>query len=89
MMGYPTQTRARPTPQQRGQQERAEVLTGTRSTPDKKAITREDAGAFGAVKLKAAHVSASPTAADFNALVDDMRALAAVLNTLGARFTGL
>lgn len=90
MMGYPTRTDVKPTPQQRGQLERAESLTGFGgASPDKKAVTREDVAALGAVKLKSAHVSAAPTAAEFNALVDDVRAIAALLNTMGATFTGL
>lgn len=90
-MGYPpAQAKTRATPQQKGQLERAESLTGFGgAVPEKKAVTREDAGALGAVKLKAAHVTAAPTAADFNALVDDVRALAMLLNKLGANFTGL
>lgn len=90
-MGYPTRTEVRITPQQRGQAERAEALTGSRNgaAPEKQAVTREDVGSLGAVRLLSAKVSASPTAAEHNALVEDIRQIAAALNAMGARFTGL
>lgn len=89
-MGYPIRTTGRASPQQRGQLERAEALTGDRAgAADKKAITREDAATLGIVKLQSALVSAAPTQADFNALVRDVHALAAALNAMGAKFTGL
>jgi hypothetical protein len=90
MMGFPPRTDSRASPRQRGQQERAEALTGDRAgAENRKAITRDDAARLGAVKLQSALVSAAPTAADHNALVNDIRALAAVLNGMGANFTGL
>lgn len=90
-MGYPFRTGTRTTPQQRGQDERSEALTGSRSgaAPEKRAITREESGALGAVRLNSAKVTAPPTADEHNALVDDLRAIAAVLNAMGAKFTGL
>lgn len=89
-MGYPIRTGARTTPQQKGQQASAEALTGFGgAAPEKKAITREDAGALGAVRLLSAKVTAAPTAAEHNALVEDLRAIAALLNTMGSNFTGL
>lgn len=89
-MGYPANTTARPGPRARGKEERAEALTGDRpGAPGKMAITREDAAKLGAIKLRAAKVTAAPTAADFNALVDDIRTVAAILNGMGANLTWL
>jgi hypothetical protein len=92
-MGYPDRTDAKPSPQQRGKQERAEALTGSRSSAsqERRAITREDTAAQGIVKLLSSRLlpSASVTVDDHNAVVDDIRAIAAVLNAMGAKFTGL
>ena len=89
-MSYPTRTDVKPTPQQRAQNERAQALTGSGGNqPEKKAVTRADVASLGTIKLLSAHVSAAPTAADHNALVDDVRAIAAVLNAMGAKFSGL
>lgn len=89
-MGYPTRSDIKPTPQQREQSNRSQSLTGLQGTDsEKKAVTREDAANLGAVRLLSARVSAAPSAADHNALVDDVRALALVLNAMGAKFTGL
>lgn len=87
-MPYPIRTGSKLTPKQVGATERAEALTGSRGNvaPEKRAITREDAGAKGTQVLRATHVSAAPTAAQHNALVDDMRALATVLAAMGAKF---
>lgn len=87
-MPYPVRTGVKPTPQQRGAAERSEALTGSRGAGavDKKAITREDAAAKGTQLLRSVHVSAAPTAAQHNALVDDIRAIASVLSAMGARF---
>lgn len=65
------------------------TLTGEAGTPAQAAITGEDAAALGTIALKSARVSAAPTMDQHNALVADVRALAAVLNRMGARFTGL
>lgn len=89
-MGYPTRNDIKPTPQQREQSNRSQSLTGLQGADsEKKAITREDAANFGAVRLLSARISAAPSAAEHNALVDDVRALALVLNAMGAKFTGL
>lgn len=90
-MGYPNRNDVKPTPQARARAERVDALAGSRSgaSPEKQAITRADMGAQGAVRLMSAKVSATPTAAEHNALVDDVRALAAALNAMGAKFTGL
>lgn len=90
-MGYPTRTDIKPTPQARARAERADALAGSRSNaaPDKQAVTRADMASLGAVELTSAKVTTTPTAAQHNALVDDVRALAAALNAMGAKFTGL
>lgn len=92
-MGYPNRTDAKPSPQQRGKQERAEALTGSRSgaSQEKRAVTREDTAAQGVVKLLSTRLTASDsvTIDSHNAVVDDIRAIAAALNAIGAKFTGL
>jgi hypothetical protein len=90
-MGYPRQTGARPAPNRVAQDERAAALVGDRGRQSDalKAVTRGDAAGAGAVNLKATFVSAAPTAAEHNALVADVRALAAVLARMGATITGL
>lgn len=90
-MSYPTRNDVKPTPQARARAERVDALAGTRNdtAPDKQAVTRGDMASLGAVRLTSAKVTASPTAADHNALVDDVRAIAAALNAMGAKFTGL
>jgi hypothetical protein len=91
MMGYPDRKDVKPTPQARARAERVDALAGARTdtAPEKQAVTRGDMAAQGAVRLMSAKVSAPPTAAEHNALVDDVRALAAALNAMGAKFTGL
>lgn len=89
-MTYPTRTGTRPPPQTKSQDEKSKLLTGMNGdVPAKLAVTRGDAGALGTVKLLSAKVTSAPTAADHNALVSDIRALAAVLNGMGANLTGL
>lgn len=89
-MTYPTRTGMRPLPQANSQDEKAKLLTGMNGTdPDKLAVTRGDVGKLGLIALKSTHVSSAPTAADHNALVDDVRAIAALLTQMGATFTGL
>lgn len=90
-MGYPNQAGGRTSPSRRGQDERAAALVGDRGrgAEDLKALVRGDAAAAGLIALQATTVSAAPTAAEHNALVADIRAVAAVLNRLGAKFTGL
>lgn len=88
-MGYPTKGTARPGPNIAAQGERLQGLLGERGKGDgPKAITRGNLADFGDVKLKAAVVTAAPTAAEHNALVEDMRAIAAMLNRMGAKITG-
>jgi hypothetical protein len=62
--------------------ENLQTLTGERGDGDGRAITRAD---LGAMTLTAVPVSATPTAAEYNALVDDMRAIASVLARIGAK----
>lgn len=87
-MSYPTAS-ARAQRNTTATTEKVESLTGQRGASAGKAVTLGDAASLGAIAIRCTHVSAAPTAADFNALVDDVRALAAVLNNMGARFTGL
>ena len=87
-MSYPT-TSARAPRNASATREKVQALAGERGTPADKAVTQGAAASLGAIAVKCAHVTGTPSAADFNALVDDVRALAAVLNTMGARFTGL
>jgi hypothetical protein len=91
MMSYPTRTDVKPTPQARARAERVDALAGARNdaSPDKQAVTRGDMAAQGAVRLLSTKVTTAPTVAEHNALVDDVRALAAALNAMGAKFTGL
>lgn len=87
-MGYPANRPAKPSPKARGQAERAENLTGTRSevAPEKMAVTREDAGKLGQVKLKASRALAAPTMDQYNALLEDVQQIANALNAMGAKF---
>lgn len=89
-MGYPTTPIVKQDPRARGQKERSEALTGFRNdeAPLKEAVTRGDAAALGIIKLQAMKIDAAPTAAQYNALVDDIRQLAAALNKMGATFVG-
>lgn len=89
-MTYPTRTGTRAPPQVAAQDEKARQLTGMNGTvPDRLAITRGDASGLGVLSLKAKHVAGTPTADQYNALVDDIRTLALVLNAMGANLTGL
>lgn len=88
-MGYPDSRRNRVSGAARATAERLEALVGERrnNTPEQQAVTRQESGSLGTLALKSAAVTAAPTAADHNALVDDVRALAAVLNAMGAKIT--
>lgn len=86
-MGYPVNPRIKPRIDVREQ--RVQDLVGDRNNPDGQAVTIAMAAALGQVAFKAKKVTAAPTAAEFNALVDDIAAIAATLNAMGARFTGL
>lgn len=90
MMGYPPGAIKR-TPRERVLTERAEALTGARNdkAPEKLAVTRENMGQSGSVKLLSERVAAAPTMEQHNALVEDVRQIVALLNKMGANFTGL
>lgn len=89
-MGYPTRAGRKPAPNIAAQGERLQALVGDRGRDEgQKAVTRADAAAMGAIALRSTYVTAAPTADQHNALVDDLRALAGVLNSMGARITGL
>lgn len=86
-MGYPTNTARKPSAAAQSQDERLGGLLGDRgrADPNLRALTRGDAAGAGAITLQATTVTAAPTAAEHNALVADIRALATVLNALGAK----
>lgn len=69
--------------------ERLQVLVGERGTPQATAVRRGDVARIGVIALTAAHAAgATPTAAEFNALVDDVKTLAAIIERIGAAFSG-
>lgn len=88
-MGYPANSRRRVGVAARSTAERVEALLGERrnNTPEQQAVTRAEPAGQGTLALKSANVTAAPTAAEHNALVEDMRALAGVLNAMGAKIT--
>lgn len=90
-MGYPNTGRnnLRITASARATTEKVEALIGERrnNTPEQQAITRKDPASLGTLALTSTLVAAAPTAADHNALVKDVQALAAVLNAMGAKIT--
>lgn len=88
-MAYP-KTGARGRGNAGAQSERLDRLLGQRGeNNDGEAITRGAAASQGFVAIQSKLVSAAPTAAEHNALVADVRALAAILNAMGAKLTGL
>lgn len=90
-MGYPTSTGAKTAPNRAAQDERAAALVGDRGrrAAELRAVTLKDAADAGVIELQARTVTAAPTAAEHNALVADIKAIAAVLTRLGAKFSGL
>lgn len=90
-MGYPTVGRKRASPSLASQEERLGALVGDRgpNAQDRKAVTRDVLAGMGNITLKAVRVTAAPTAAEYNNLLEDVRTVAAVLNAMGAKFTGL
>lgn len=89
-MSYPTKPRSRPQPRAGVQGERLDALTGALGAKaGKEAITREQFAALGTTAIQCKYATAAPTMAEYNALVDDVRALASLLNLLGAQFTGM
>lgn len=88
-MGYPINP-MRPRGNSANQSERVDVLTGQRGKDDTgAAVKRGDAASLGAITLQSGTVTAAPTAAQHNALVADVRALASILNAMGATINGL
>lgn len=85
---YPTTPKA-----QRGntsaRAERMQDLVGERNNPQGQAVTIGMAASLGTVAIKAKRLTTTPTAADYNALVDDIAAIAATLKAMGAQFTGV
>lgn len=70
--------------------ERLDRLLGQRGKDQSgAAVTRENAASLGNVAIGSKLVSTAPTADEHNALVRDVHALAAALNAMGAKFTGL
>lgn len=53
-----------------------------------RAVRRGDVQRVGAIALTSAHVTSAPTAADFNKVVDDIKALAALIERMAAAFQG-
>lgn len=88
-MGYPNKSGAKLSPSAAAEQEKIQSLLGERAgaKPGLQAVKRDDLAALGTIIIKSVHLTAAPTAADFNNLVDDMKAIAAVLNAAGARLT--
>lgn len=86
---YPTKPTRQPG-NARALSERVERLTGDRGKDDAgAAVTREVAASLGNITIRSKLVTAAPTAADHNALVADIHAIAAILNAMGAKLTGL
>ncbi len=90
-MAYPTGKRnPRPQPNIQAQTEQLQALTGALGEASgKSAVTKEMLAAFGTVQIRSALTSAAPTQAEHNALVEDVHAIANLLNLLGANFTRL
>lgn len=89
-MGYPDKKIGNPSPSIRRQGEQVQSLVGDRGAgrEGKLAVIRENAASLGTLKLLSANAAgAAPTADEHNALVADVRALAAVLNAIGASIT--
>lgn len=89
-MGYPTKTGPRLQPRDSAQSEKLDALTGALgANAGKEAVTKEQFASLGTTAIRSRYASAAPTQAEYNALVDDVRALASLLNKLGAQFTGM
>lgn len=88
-MGYPTGKRTpRPQPNITAQTEQVQALTGALGAKaGKEAVTREMLASFGAVVMQSRSAATAPTQAEYNALLEDVHAIANLLNQLGASFT--
>lgn len=63
--------------------EKVEVLTGERANGVKRAIRASDLDALRRFSLTAKHAAGStPTAAEFNKIVDDVRAIADIISAI-------
>lgn len=91
-MGYPERPMPRPrvSPRAKGQEEQSEALTAFRNgeATDKVAVTRGDLAQLGNIKLLANKITAAPTLENYNNLVEDVRQIASLLNSMGAKFSG-
>lgn len=89
-MGYPDNSKRRE-PRSAVQAQQLEALIGERGRngEDLKAATHDEFASLGAITIQATQITGAPTASDYNKLVADIAALAAVLNKAGARFNGL
>lgn len=67
--------------------ERLDELAGERG--DDRAVMQSDTAELGTIAILSRRVTAAPTAAEHNALVEDLHAIASMLNRMGAKFTGL
>lgn len=70
------------------QLESLQAMIGERGTPAMKAVRRGDVARIGPIKLTSDRVTAAPTMADHNKLVDDVKTLAAAIERLAAAFSG-
>lgn len=90
-MGYPDRPMPRPrvSPRAKGQEEQAEALTSFRNgeATEKVAVVRGDLAKQGNIKLLANKITADPTMENYNALIEDVRQIAALLNQMGAKFS--
>lgn len=88
-MAYPTRkSTARVQPNIAAQTEKIQALTGALGAQaGKEAVTREMLASFGTVAMRSISAAAAPTQAEYNALVEDVHAIANLLNQLGANFT--
>lgn len=93
-MGYPTNKPPLDPPNKKRQAEALQGLVDDRGTStgdtrdDQRAVTRGNLAAHGTIALTSAYAAgANPTAAEHNALVEDVRALAGLLRALGAGIT--
>lgn len=82
---YPIRTGSKVAPQDVALNDRARELTGEEGkASEKAAVKRSDVSALGNIKLQSNLIAGTPSAADHNALVNDLRTIAAILNAMGA-----
>lgn len=90
-MGYPKGNRTpKPQPNISKQTEDVQALTGALGAKaGKEAVTSGKFASMGVITINSRFVSAAPSQAEYNALVQDVHAIALLLNQLGANFTGM